>query len=232
MPWTETAPMKERMRFVTDWERGLYSMGSSARGTASAGRLATSGSADMRERARTGCATAVALRTIARIRWPVQALPAQRVVDPAGHSASADPAGPSPAERRPRTDASHAQGGDGAAAPAPSGRAAASVQPVPPRLQRRTPPSISRRADARVAVSPVTPPVHRRPAAGRVPGPLHPQAGDQRRDDPVQKAPALHRELAQQQVLGLEEVEDGVWSIYFCRVLLARVDERDYVLRA
>ncbi len=36
-----------------------------------------------------------------------------------------------------------------------------------------------------------------------------------------------------QQVLGLEEVEDGVWSIYFfCNVLLARVDERDYVLRA
>jgi len=26
MPWTETAPMKERMRFVTDVERGLYSM--------------------------------------------------------------------------------------------------------------------------------------------------------------------------------------------------------------
>src|SRR2546422_306129 len=26
MPWTETAPMKERMRFVTDQERGLYSM--------------------------------------------------------------------------------------------------------------------------------------------------------------------------------------------------------------
>jgi len=35
-----------------------------------------------------------------------------------------------------------------------------------------------------------------------------------------------------QQVLGLEEVEDGVWSIYFCNVLLARIDERDYVLRA
>ena len=35
-----------------------------------------------------------------------------------------------------------------------------------------------------------------------------------------------------QQGLGLEEVEDGVWSIYFCHVLLARVDERDYVLRA
>ena len=26
MPWTETAPMKERIRFVTDWERDLYSM--------------------------------------------------------------------------------------------------------------------------------------------------------------------------------------------------------------
>src|SRR5262245_55150792 len=26
MPWTETAPMQERMRFVTDWERGWYSM--------------------------------------------------------------------------------------------------------------------------------------------------------------------------------------------------------------
>ena len=26
MPWTETAPMKERMRFVTDWEGDLYSM--------------------------------------------------------------------------------------------------------------------------------------------------------------------------------------------------------------
>jgi hypothetical protein len=34
-----------------------------------------------------------------------------------------------------------------------------------------------------------------------------------------------------QQILGLEEVGDGVWSIYFCHVLLARVDERDYVLR-
>jgi putative transposase len=35
-----------------------------------------------------------------------------------------------------------------------------------------------------------------------------------------------------QHVLGLEEIDDGVWSIYFCHVLLARIDERDYVLRA
>jgi transposase InsO family protein len=31
--------------------------------------------------------------------------------------------------------------------------------------------------------------------------------------------------------VGLEEVDDGLWSIYFCTVLLARLDERDYTLR-
>ena len=31
--------------------------------------------------------------------------------------------------------------------------------------------------------------------------------------------------------MGLEEVADGIWSIYFGRVLLARLDERDYILR-
>jgi putative transposase len=31
--------------------------------------------------------------------------------------------------------------------------------------------------------------------------------------------------------IGLEEVDDGIWSIYFCRVLIARLDERDYVIR-
>ena len=31
--------------------------------------------------------------------------------------------------------------------------------------------------------------------------------------------------------IGLEEVDDGIWSIYFNRVLLARLDERDYIIR-
>jgi len=31
--------------------------------------------------------------------------------------------------------------------------------------------------------------------------------------------------------IGLEEVDDGIWSIYFGSVLLARLDERDYVIR-
>jgi putative transposase len=31
--------------------------------------------------------------------------------------------------------------------------------------------------------------------------------------------------------IGLEEVDDGIWSIYFGRVLLARLDEQDYIIR-
>jgi putative transposase len=34
-----------------------------------------------------------------------------------------------------------------------------------------------------------------------------------------------------QHPVGLEEVDDGIWSLYFCRVLLGRIDERDYVIR-
>ena len=29
----------------------------------------------------------------------------------------------------------------------------------------------------------------------------------------------------------LKKVADGIWSIHFCRVLLGRVDERDYIIR-
>ena len=35
-----------------------------------------------------------------------------------------------------------------------------------------------------------------------------------------------------QRPVGLEEVDDGIWSIHFCNVLLGRVDERDYIIRA
>jgi hypothetical protein len=34
-----------------------------------------------------------------------------------------------------------------------------------------------------------------------------------------------------QHTIGLEEVDDGIWSIHFCGVLLARLNERDYVIR-
>ena len=35
-----------------------------------------------------------------------------------------------------------------------------------------------------------------------------------------------------QHVVGLEEVDDGVWALYFCKILLARIDERDDILHA
>ena len=35
-----------------------------------------------------------------------------------------------------------------------------------------------------------------------------------------------------QHAIGLEEVDDGIWSIHFCNVLLGRIDERDYIIRA
>jgi transposase InsO family protein len=34
-----------------------------------------------------------------------------------------------------------------------------------------------------------------------------------------------------QYTIGLEEIDDGIWSIHFCNVLLGRIDERDYIIR-
>jgi transposase InsO family protein len=34
-----------------------------------------------------------------------------------------------------------------------------------------------------------------------------------------------------QNLIGLEETADGIWSIYLCNVLLARFDERDFIIR-
>jgi transposase InsO family protein len=34
-----------------------------------------------------------------------------------------------------------------------------------------------------------------------------------------------------QHTIGLEEIADGIWSIHFCRVLVGRLDERDYIIR-
>ena len=35
----------------------------------------------------------------------------------------------------------------------------------------------------------------------------------------------------QQHTIGLEEIADGIWSIHFCRILVGRLDERDYIIR-
>lgn len=42
----------------------------------------------------------------------------------------------------------------------------------------------------------------------------------------------LSNAALQQHPVGLEVVDDEIWSIHFCRVLPGRVDERDYVIRA
>ena len=34
-----------------------------------------------------------------------------------------------------------------------------------------------------------------------------------------------------EQDIGCEETDDGIWAIYFNRVLLATMDERDYIIR-
>jgi hypothetical protein len=33
------------------------------------------------------------------------------------------------------------------------------------------------------------------------------------------------------QHIGLEETDDGIWAIYFNSILLATLDERDYIIR-
>jgi len=34
-----------------------------------------------------------------------------------------------------------------------------------------------------------------------------------------------------QNLIGLEEIDDGIWSIYLCNVLLAHFDEHDFIIR-
>src|SRR5262245_34424418 len=53
-----------------------------------------------------------------------------------------------------------------------------------------------------------------------------------RRDDPLRESPPVHRDALKQHLVGLGEVDDGIWSLYFCNVLSARLDDRDYVLGA
>lgn len=43
--------------------------------------------------------------------------------------------------------------------------------------------------------------------------------------------PFVHRERAVNQHIGREETDDGVWAIYFNTVVVATLDERDFVIR-
>ena len=70
MPWLETAPMEERMRSSRTGSATCTRWSSCARGTASAGRPATSGSIASSGRGRTGWAIGAARRTSARTASP------------------------------------------------------------------------------------------------------------------------------------------------------------------
>src|SRR5436309_2408246 len=137
MPWRETAPMKERLRFVTDWERALYSVvelwarcGIGRKtGYKWVDRYEREGPDGLREqgpgrparlrsplsRVRPAAGHSHRQRRAVRHQRHPRPLATQRLVDPAGPAASADPACQSSAKRRPRANASDPQGGDGAA---------------------------------------------------------------------------------------------------------------------
>jgi hypothetical protein len=71
MPWTETAPMKERMRFVTDWERDLYSMVELCERYGVSRKTGYKWIGRDEGTARTGCTSEAAPRIIARTGWPL-----------------------------------------------------------------------------------------------------------------------------------------------------------------
>jgi transposase-like protein len=70
MPWRETAPMKERMRFVTEWERDLYSMVELCARYGVSRKTGYKWIDAMSGRGRTGSASGAGPRTIARIGLP------------------------------------------------------------------------------------------------------------------------------------------------------------------
>ena len=111
-----------------------------------------------------------------------RALAAQRLVDAAGHSAPAHPAGPPAAERRPRAHAQDAEGRGDAARRAPPSRPS-SAPSTRSAASTTTNGHTSRCAIGHpaVAVPSVAAALHRRAAAARVSGSLPRQARDQRR---------------------------------------------------
>ena len=74
---------------------------------------------------------------------------------------------------------------------------AAGLHHLPPPLQRGAAPRGAARSAASHAVPPLTPRVHRHPAAGRVPRALHREARDQRRHHPPEEAAVVPRQRAQ-----------------------------------
>ena len=69
------------------------------------------------------------------------------------------------------------------------------------------------------------------PASARVPWPLPREEGDHCRDLRLQQQLLYIAHALVDQHIGLDETDDGIWSIYFNAVLIATVNERDYIIR-
>jgi hypothetical protein len=87
----------------------------------------------------------------------------------------------------------------------------------------QTPPQLALR---RVAA-----PVPVAPAGSRGPRTLPRQNGHDRRHLSFRQAVYIANALTNQRI-GLEETDDGCWSVHFHRVLLATFDERDYIIQS
>ena len=52
-----------------------------------------------------------------------------------------------------------------------------------------------------------------------------------RHEEALQYFDNEHIRSVAEEYIGLEETDNGVWSFYFNTVLLATLDERDYIIR-
>ena len=166
-------------------------------------------------------------RRAVRLHLAARAHVAQRVVAAPRHSAPAHPAGASPAERRPRAHAQDPEARRHSAAP-----------------RARSPPSNAPStgfARSTTTSGPISFSAAGRQARAIAPRPARTPASLPTLEYPDHflvkrvtnagtirfKTRLLYLSTAlKQHRIGLEEVDDGIWSLYFCNVLLGRIDER------
>ena len=109
--------------------------------------------------------------------------------------------------------------------------AATGLHSVPRPLQRRTAARVSRRPHAQLPLYPVA------PVLSRAPTPLEYSGHFLVKRITNAGTFRLHHKLLflanplKQQLIGLDEADDGIWSIYFGTILLGKVDERDMIIR-
>ena len=153
------------------------------------------------------------------------------MVDEVGNPASTHPARPSPAERRTRTNAQDIESRSDSAAPGEPDRTAAGLQRLRhvynderphDTLDGRTPGSLYQPSPREYSrhLPPFDYPGHF--IVKRITN-----AGTFR----FKKKLLFIANALKQYTIGLEEIDDGIWSIHFCNVLLGRIDERDYIIR-